>query len=119
MLETLSISIEKERPVWGYHHIAGATAEAKINTLWHTFPHEEFLEALFYLADHKHSSSILNLLIKEEANEIRDAVHAPNTLHKLQTGLEVGRIYHPEFLLLLWELGYRHKKRKIGKKTIA
>ena len=110
MLETLSMSIEKERPVWGYHHIAGATAEAKINTLWHTFPHEEFLEALFYLADHKHSSSILNLLIKEEANEIRDAVHAPNTLHKLQTGLEVGRIYHPEFLLLLWELGYRHKK---------
>ena len=70
MLETLSISIEKERPVWGYHHIAGATAEAKINTLWHTFPHEEFLEALFYLADHKHSSSILNLLIKEEANEM-------------------------------------------------
>ena len=110
MLETLSISIEKERPVWGYHHIAGATAEEKINTLWHTFPHEEFLEALFYLADHKHSSSILNLLIKEEANEIRDAIHAPNTLHKLQTGLEVGRIYHPEFLLLLWELGYRHKK---------
>ncbi len=53
MLETLSISIEKERPVWGYHHIAGATAEEKINTLWHTFPHEEFLEALFYLADHK------------------------------------------------------------------
>ena len=50
MLETLSISIEKERPVWGYHHIAGATAEEKINTLWHTFPHEEFLEALFYLA---------------------------------------------------------------------
>ena len=50
MLETLSISIEKERPVWGYHHIAGATAEAKINTLWHTFPHEEFLEALFYLS---------------------------------------------------------------------
>lgn len=44
MLETLSISIEKERPVWGYHHIAGATAEEKINTLWHTFPHEEFLE---------------------------------------------------------------------------
>lgn len=110
MLETLSISIEKERPVWGYHHIAGATAEKKINTLWHTFPHEEFLEALFYLADHKHSSSILNLLIKEEANEIRDAIHAPNTLHKLQTGLEVGKIYHPEFLLLLWELGYRHKK---------
>ena len=36
MLETLSISIEKERPVWGYHHIAGATAEEKINTLWHT-----------------------------------------------------------------------------------
>ena len=28
----------------------------------------------------------------------------------LNTGLEVGRIYHPEFLLLLWELGYRHKK---------
>ena len=77
MLETLSISIEKERPVWGYHHIAGATAEEKINTLWHTFPHEEFLEALFYLADYKHSSSILNLLIKEEANEIRDAIHAP------------------------------------------
>lgn len=66
MLETLSISIEKERPVWGYHHIAGATAEEKINTLWHTFPHEEFLEALFYLADHKHSSSILNLLIKRK-----------------------------------------------------
>lgn len=43
-------------------------------------------------------------------SEIRDAIHAPNTLHKLQTGLEVGKIYHPEFLLLLWELGYRHKK---------
>ena len=70
MLETLSISIEKERPVWGISSLAGATAEEKIIHYGIHFPNEEFLEALFYLADHKHSSSILNLLIKEEAYEI-------------------------------------------------
>ena len=119
MLETLSISIEKERPVWGYHHIAGATAEEKINTLWHTFPNEEFLEALFYLADHKHSSSILNLLIKEEANEIRDAIHAPQYTSQVTNRAGSRKNISSGVSTSLWELGYRHKKTEDWQKTIA
>ena len=44
----------------------------------------------------------------------------PNTLHKLQTGLEVGRIYHTGVSTSI--MGVRiqaRKKRKTGKKTIA
>ena len=109
ILQTLSINIEKQRPVWGYHHIDGTTAEEKVNALWHTLPHEEFFDALFYLANYKHASFILNQLIKYVENEVKDAIYVPDTLYKLQIGLENGKIKNPDFLLLLWELGYRHK----------
>lgn len=108
ILLTLSINIEKQRPTWGYHDITGNTAEDKIYTLWNTLPHETFFEALFYLSDSKHSALILELLIKYAENEVKDIIYNQDISYKLRIGLESGRIRNQDFLLLLWDIGYKH-----------
>lgn len=106
-LTTLSIDIEKQRPVWGHYNIAGKTAEEKVYTLWDTLPHEIFFGALLYLSNSKSSYIILNQLKEHKRDEVKDILYHSEIDYKLKIGLEIGRIYNPNFLLSLWELGYR------------
>lgn len=121
-LNTLSVNIEKQTPVWvGFNNIAGRTAEEKVHSLWNTIPHNTFLEALLYLSDSKSSYIILNQLKDYAVKEVMDCIYNTNIYFTLQTGLETGRIRHFDFLFLLWKLGYRYHTlqewKKIGNLT--
>lgn len=90
--------------------LSSLTDEAVRKGMTNLLPVRMF-DRMFLASDSRNKADwLLGMNASYALCKIRDAIHAPNTLHKLQTGLEVGRIYHPEFLLLLWELGYRHKK---------
>ncbi|WP_458573364.1 DUF7829 domain-containing protein, partial [Bacteroides thetaiotaomicron] len=106
-LSILSYAIKKQRPVWGHNDIKGKTAEEKVNSLWNTFPHDSFLEALFYLSDSGDSYIILNQLKKYGKSDILVLLYNSEICPKLRIGLEAGKVRNLDFLLLLWELGYR------------
>ena len=93
--------------MWGHNDIKGKTAEEKVNSLWNTFPHDSFLEALFYLSDSGDSYIILNQLKKYGKSYILVLLYNSEICPKLRIGLEAGKVRNLDFLLLLWELGYR------------
>lgn len=104
----LAYGIRKQRPAWNCEDIKGATNEEKLLSLWNTLPRETFWNALLCLSDTGDSYTILNHIKEYAKADILDVLYNSEIQRELQIGLEAGRVRNFDFLLLLWELGYRY-----------